>query len=650
MRVAMLCSAWAERMGLPEDERDRIEVAALLHDVGKIGIPDRILRKPGKLTPDEQHSMDCCPAIGREIIRGSTSDNELLDIVFYAGNWYQGRRDDDSINGKDLPLGSRMIFIVNAFDSMTTDHVYRAAFSRERALGELTNGSGIQFDPDLVADFCRMLEDRPEMLNRGIVDRWLVQLESKGSDSLWDGGYNENGHDQKINLKQRQDDLFYSQLLQNLDDCIAFVDTEGTVTNWNSAMRNLTGISADAIIGQTWNTRAAHLRIPMEEDYCPVRECLTNSMPVSTRMFVDKGNDKESLPYKVQVDVYPVYADTPGHRGAILIIRDPNQLELEDRVESLHKKATCDPLTGVANRSFFDETLGSLVKETSEGGESFSLIICDIDHFKRVNDVHGHPAGDEALVTFASVLASHSRGTDLVARYGGEEFLLLATNCDNATAAKRAEAIRAAIEATPLPSLGGETVTVSFGVTEFQSGDTSETIVARADRALLKAKDNGRNRVVQLGAGKSSEPSVKGNKNGSGLFSWFGGSKNAPAREVEMLSPVTADIVIEKLRGFIADHQAQVLDVQENQLSVRVVAVGMTEGRRSADHRMPLDLNLTLREDTKTTGASHTNILLQIEPTKTRDRRRRELKVCMDQVLFSLRSYVLAEVIDIRNV
>ena len=94
LRVALLCSAWAERLGLDDASRDRIEVAALLHDLGKIGIPDRILRKPGKLTVDEQLTMDCCPQLGCEILRGCTGDNELLDIVQYANTWYDSRREE----------------------------------------------------------------------------------------------------------------------------------------------------------------------------------------------------------------------------------------------------------------------------------------------------------------------------------------------------------------------------------------------------------------------------------------------------------------------------------------------------------------------------------------------------------------------------
>ena len=90
-----------------------------------------------------------------------------------------------------------------------------------------------------------------------------------------------------------------------------------------------------------------------------------------------------------------------------------------------------------------------LVERNQSTGESFSLIICDIDHFKRVNDLYGHPAGDEALVTFASVLSANSRDGDMVSRYGGEEFVLLAPSCDITTATRRAEKIRQAVEITP---------------------------------------------------------------------------------------------------------------------------------------------------------------------------------------------------------
>ena len=175
--------------------------------------------------------------------------------------------------------------------------------------------------------------------------------------------------------------------------------------------------------------------------------------------------------------------------------------------------------------------LEDLTAKACKGGPCFSLIICDIDHFKRVNDVHGHPAGDEALISFAIVLSVNSRDDDLVSRDGGEEFLVLAAKCDNATAAGRAETMRQAVENTPISSLGGEVVTASFGVTEFQAGDMHETVLSRADRTLLKAKDNGRNRVIQLGSGSLAIPRQSAPKRG-----WKVGSIRKAKREKTSLT------------------------------------------------------------------------------------------------------------------
>ncbi|MGB7328348.1 MAG: diguanylate cyclase [Rubripirellula sp.] len=527
LRVALSCSAWAQRLGLDEATRDRIEVAALLHDLGKIGIPDRILRKPGKLTVDEQLTIELIPDLGCEILRGSTGDTELLDIIRYANTWFDSRRHGDGPRGDALPIGSRMLAIADAFDAMTTNTVYRPALSRERAIRELMQNAGTQFDPELAVEFSRMLEDRPEMLHGGVVDRWLRQLQGDTPPKMWGqlGELSKSNPvaDQSVSSgPATREALFYQHLFGNLKDGVVFTDAEGTITHWNESMQRLTSIAADAIVGQSWSNDSLRLRgsdSRRDEDECLVRDCLACGNTVSRSMMIEQPGQ---APTPVQLVVSPVTGATPGVRGTVVTVRDlSDQTSLQEKLETLHHQTTQDQLTGVANRAHFDHMLEELTAATKAGGPSFSLIICDIDHFKRVNDVHGHPAGDEALKSFASVLRAHSRDGDTVARYGGEEFLLLAPNCDNATASKRAEAIRIALEGTPLPSLGGEAVTASFGVTEFQAGDSAETVLSRSDRALLKAKDNGRNRVIQLGAGNVVQMPSEEPVAGRGWFDWF---------------------------------------------------------------------------------------------------------------------------------
>jgi len=130
-----------------------------------------------------------------------------------------------------------------------------------------------------------------------------------------------------------------------------------------------------------------------------------------------------------------------------------------------------------------------------------SLLMCDLDRFKLVNDSYGHQAGDEAIKCLAALLKGACHPGDLVARYGGEEFVVLLADCDINTACRRAEQIRVTLSEMPQPMMNGKPINVSFGATEIQPGDTAETMLRRADRALLMAKENGRNQVVQLGSG-----------------------------------------------------------------------------------------------------------------------------------------------------
>ena len=650
LRVALTCSAWAKRQGLDDLTRDRLEVAALLHDLGKIGIPDRVLRKPGKLTDEEHQSMDFCPELTCEILRGSTSDSDLLDVIRYCNNWFDPKPRQAGPAATEIPICSRMLLIANAFDAMTTDHVYRQALSRERALRELLQASGTQFDPRLVVDFVQMLEERPEMLQGGVVDRWLRQLESNSQTSFWNGG-GESQAQAAPDTSARGELRFFQRLMVNLQDGVVFTNAEGTVTHWSDAMEGLLGISASTVIGKTWNTSAFNIRDTKSDlVICPLKQCLTTNANVSRPLTVLRKRDDAS---PIQLSVALVRDDDSNVLGTIISIQDTSiRVNLEEKLETLHHKTTLDALTGISNRAHFDETIKKFTDATIAGGPSYSLIITDIDHFKKVNDIHGHPAGDEALKKFASVLSDHARQGDLVARYGGEEFLLLAASCDNASAAKRAEGIRQSLENTSLPSLNNESVTASFGVTEYQPGDTPETVLARADRALLKAKDNGRNRVIQLGSGNGSSGVATSDGQTSGWFSWFGSSESSSKIDLELdiLTPVPADLAIEKLRGFIADHGAEIISVNESQVSIKVNALHQGHGRRTVDQHIGLKVNLTLSERLGETrlgvsALTKTNVHVEIEPIRSRNRRNRHLNTCVRRVVASLRSYLMGEIL-----
>ncbi|NVZ75459.1 diguanylate cyclase, partial [Pseudomonas gingeri] len=167
-----------------------------------------------------------------------------------------------------------------------------------------------------------------------------------------------------------------------------------------------------------------------------------------------------------------------------------------DHLEEQRQKALIDPLTGLPNRAAWSERLDHEVAQWQQHGNTLLIAMLDLDHFKRINDNYGHLAGDKVLKIIASVLRKRLRPSDFIARFGGEEFVLLVPGTPVAAGLKLAENLRAAIEACPFHFKGERvTITVSIGVSAFKAGERSDHVLKRADEALYRAKDAGRNRV-----------------------------------------------------------------------------------------------------------------------------------------------------------
>jgi diguanylate cyclase len=174
--------------------------------------------------------------------------------------------------------------------------------------------------------------------------------------------------------------------------------------------------------------------------------------------------------------------------------------QLQENLETVRTESLTDPLTGVANRKFFDETLSRAISDANAHGEPFSLLMVDIDHFKTFNDNYGHQTGDQVLRLVASSLKQNVKGQDIAARYGGEEFAVVLPNTQLRSALTVADHIRRAAMSKELMkrSTGQHLgrITVSVGVATVHKGDTAQTLIERADACLYSAKRNGRNRVI----------------------------------------------------------------------------------------------------------------------------------------------------------
>ncbi len=171
-------------------------------------------------------------------------------------------------------------------------------------------------------------------------------------------------------------------------------------------------------------------------------------------------------------------------------------LGFREHLEEQRQKALIDPLTGLPNRAAWSERLEHEIQQWQQHGNTLSLAMLDLDHFKRINDSYGHLAGDKVLKIIATVLRKRLRGSDFIARFGGEEFVLLLPATPPAVGAKLLETLRAAIEACPFHFKGERvTITISMGLASFRVGEHSDLVLKRADQALYRAKNAGRNRV-----------------------------------------------------------------------------------------------------------------------------------------------------------
>ncbi len=388
-----------------------MEIAALLHDLGKIGVPDHILNKPSRLDPDESLMMDQHRGYGVQILEACCGEREVLEIVACAPIWYDGSRPERSpVHGNSLPLGARIVAILDAFDAMTTDVVYRRALPRERAIAELFSNSPAQFDPELVREFSRVFSRDQTGLYTEASRRWVET--ACGADSvLW------SLQSPLVPHANRVESIFQHRLLEAMHDGVAFIDVSGRVLVWNRGAERLTGLSPESVCHNTWQPQTVDMRDmegnAVKHKNCPVARCLRSFSQAMHRMTI---TNQQRQRVAVNVHVVPVLDEAGTCHGATLLLHDVSpETSLEERVQNLHEKATTDPLTGIGNRAEFDRKYEEFVSKHLETGVPCSLVISDIDRFKKINDDYGHQAGDEALVDFARLIQTHLRTDDVLA-------------------------------------------------------------------------------------------------------------------------------------------------------------------------------------------------------------------------------------------
>lgn len=276
------------------------------------------------------------------------------------------------------------------------------------------------------------------------------------------------------------------------------------VTSWNKACEKMTGIPAEKIVGTSDHWQAF---------YPSKRDCLADlvldeaygSLPqfykaFETSAFMEEGVRSEGwfdniggIKRYLAFDAVPIYNRANELVAAIETLQDIS--ERKKLEEALERLATTDALTGLSNRHRFNELLQQEVDRAKRYHTPLSLIMFDLDHFKKINDTYGHAVGDQVLQAVAKIIRENVRASDWVGRWGGEEFLVLCPEATEKDVLVIVEKLRETVERHIFETV--KTITVSCGVTRFKSHDSVDAFVSRADEGLYRAKDKGRN-IVEI--------------------------------------------------------------------------------------------------------------------------------------------------------
>jgi diguanylate cyclase (GGDEF)-like protein/PAS domain S-box-containing protein len=292
---------------------------------------------------------------------------------------------------------------------------------------------------------------------------------------------------------------FYREILDNLYDGIFFVDKEGCITYWNRGATALTGYSSADVQGRNYcdifqplDKQGKHL---CESDACPISRVFNISTLTEIEAYICH---KEGHLLPISIRIAPVREVGRQFVVAVEIHSSSSpRYAMRQRLEELQELAMHDPLTGIANRRFVEINLAARLEELKRYGFDFSVMFIDADHFKKVNDSHGHAVGDRILKMISATVANSLRSFDIIGRWGGEEFVVLLVNMKNDDLFKLADRLRRLVENSALTLDTGEMlkITVSVGATVACSGDTVESLVERADKLMFESKRRGRNLV-----------------------------------------------------------------------------------------------------------------------------------------------------------
>jgi|GEM_PF-592124 len=529
-RVRSYAVAIAKKLGYTDEAfLEGLRHAAALHDIGKLGVPETVLNKAGPFNAEERIRMNRHTIIGAEILAPINFPWPVIPIVRSHHEWWNGQGYPDGLAGEEIPLGARILTVVDVFDALSSDRPYRTALSREEAAAFIRSRAGTQFDPRVVDAFMELLSD-PAFVHQveSEQDRYSLHVDSTtGGEPLSPGT---EGHplppaDRRSSvlesIRQANQEMIalyevaqsmgstlnldatYRILLGKVEKTLGF--TSAAIYMVDDRSHNLTAVASAgthqlALAGATLRTDAG-----------PVSQCVRSGQPAlgarATEGFRDPSmavqlQDLQSvmvapvvLGGQVQgaIALYHVQSGfyTEDHLQVLTMVANHASMVIQNakQYEYTRELAMADPLTGLANPRRLFSQLEQEIAQAAANGKPLNVLFIDVDGFKSVNDTCGHSRGDEVLRDIAAIIRSHVRETDLVARYAGDEFVVVFCGASHARARDAANHIQLDVRAYSQLHGLDHSFGVSFGIASFpDDGSDVRSLIEVADNRMYANK------------------------------------------------------------------------------------------------------------------------------------------------------------------
>lgn len=530
-RVQVYALEVGRKLGLGETDIEAIRAASLLHDIGKLAVPEHIINKPGRLTPEEFEKMKIHPVVGAEILETVQFPYPVVPIVRSHHEKWDGLGYPDGLKGEEIPIGARVISAVDCLDALASDRQYRRALPLEQAMDVVRKESGKAFDPRIVE----------------ILDRHYVEFEQKAKAQTQHGesklsldlkverglapaaGFESSEAPPpppltasvKADFAAQQEDLW--ALLERIQEVGPALRLDETLAL--AAMRLRTIVPHACFAAYVLRERVLHpLYVTGEEEkyfsslQIPVGQGLSgwvaeNRKPiVNGNPSVEAGYLSDPTKFSKLRSAASVPIESGGHlTGVLTLYAAPKDAFTQGHIRGLQAIAArlgvviekgaaapasdtpgCDQLTGLPNARHLFLHLQQEVARCREEGLPLSVLMGDLDRFRSVNSQFGKSAGDRLLQTLAENLRAACGEDGYIARMAGDDFAVVLPGISAQAASARVPALQQAVREAGLTVFGADLVSLSVGVSNTQESQLDgDTLLDDAARDLMRAKRDG---------------------------------------------------------------------------------------------------------------------------------------------------------------